>query len=349
MRTLYYLSQIIIFLHCISILLACPPCCGSGYYKDYSEPDSYYCCKLCPAGYSCQWCDDGPPKQCLKGFYSAPGQWECKLCQKNSYCANGIIKPCPIGAYSESGNVECNFDYDFSKIQEGYLLDQEKNLTETNKEILSNLRKYLTSLNYDMKILDFSISMKEILYGDLASTIGTSLSAGQISFHALDKIKDKYVDDINTALIKYMPDIDRKQLIESLSKTKAFSVASGLFEKVGFYCGIIIPVAEKQLEDFKKNLNWKKHVSDLISEGVIAYATIEASSAAGAMIGSAFFGGGAIPGAVAGFTIGVGITLFSDKIITFDGKTPADFIRNGFDSLFQVGDGTKNSIHKYLK
>ena len=54
------------------------------------------------------------------------------------------------------------------------------------------------------------------------------------------------------------------------------------------------------------------------------------------MIGASFFGGGAIPGAVVGFVVGIEIQLVVDGVIIYECKTSADIIRIGWDNFLNI-------------
>lgn len=123
---------------------------------------------------------------------------------------------------------------------------------------------------------------------------------------------------------------------EHIKSSKFFAGLAHSLEKVETIYGYVIPIGLKQYQDFKNKVTFSKHLSDLVSETFITWGTIEISSEIAAAIGATVFGGAIIPTAIAGFAIGVGVQVLADGLVTVKGKTPADFIRDGFDKLFEV-------------
>jgi hypothetical protein len=314
---------------------------------NYTAEEGSTECKKCPAGYKCFY-NDKETEACDEGTYSEAGSTECYYSPENTYCAGGTKTECPPGSISSNGQSKCNFNYNYNEYNEIYLSAPEIALSNQSKSLLSNFRKYMTSLTNKIEIKDLNSSLKSLLAGDIPTAIGSSIAAGQLSFLALDKIKNNYLDTLEKTFTKIFPNMEKGQLLETLKNTKAFSFAAEVTDKIGYVYGVALPVVSKQIDNFKNNSPWNKHFSDIVSEGTISYVTIEVSAEAGAAIGAAFFGGGAIPGAIAGFTVGVGIQLFTDKAITFDRKTPVDFVRDGFDKLFRVDEQDNNNNNKFF-
>lgn len=279
--------------------------------------------------------DDRKSEESLNAFKAKCSSWNSEK-YSNGYAAY------MTGCGYDNTNVSCCCSLKLWPTKsEDLLLDDEKNLPEKSKNLLGNVKLYLANLSNKVQISNFSQTIQKLMVGDVASIVGSSLAAGNLSFLALDKMKENFIAPMQKTFSKYLGEIGKTDLFETLSKTKGFSFGAKVLDKVGFVYGVAIPVLTTQIEDFKSKLPLRYHISDLISEGSIAFSTVYASTEAGAAIGATFFGGGAIPGAVAGFTVGVVIQLVTDGMIKVDGNTPADYIRIGVDKLFMIDESSK--------
>lgn len=271
---------------------------------------------------------------------------EESLSQFKSWCSSKNLKAEFNGyaaylsgcGYQESIISCCCKLNPWPKTPEEVLDGDEMQLPANSKNLLGQFKIYLSNLNKKVELNSLSSTLKKLLAGDTAATVGTALSAGQLSFLSLDKLKDNYLVPMQKTFSKYLPEIGKTELFETLSKTKGFTLGAKILDKVGLAYGIAIPVIKEQIEGFQKNISFERHVSSLFSEITISYATVVVSTEAGTAIGSAFFGAGAIPGAIAGFAVGVVVQVITDGMIKIDGNTPADFIRDGFDKLLMIDE-----------
>jgi hypothetical protein len=276
--------------------------------------------------------DDRRTDEALSSFKAKCASWSSTK-YSNGYDA--FLNGC---GYQESRVSCCCSLKPWPKEIEDVLLDEEKDLPANSKNLLGNVKLYLANISSKIQVYSLSSLFKKLMVGDIAAIIGNSLVAGNLTFLSLDKLKENFLEPLQKTFSRYLPAIGKTELLETLSKTKGFSFGAKILDKVGLAYGIVIPIGKKQIEDLQKNLSFRKHVSDLVSEFMISYSTIIISTEIGAEIGALYFGGGAIPGAVAGFTVGVALQLLGDGLIKFEGKTPADFIRDGYDILFKVED-----------
>lgn len=281
--------------------------------------------------WSSTW-DDRRNEESLSKFKSWCSSQSLKA-EFNGYAA--YLSGC---GYQESIISCCCALKPWPKSPEEVLDGDEIQLPANSKNLLGQFKIYLANLNRKVELISLSSTLKKMLVGDKAAVIGTALSGGQLSFLSLDKLKDKYLVPMQKTFSRYLPEIGKTELFDTLSKTKGFTFGAKILDKVGFVYGVAIPVIKEQIDGFKNNVSFERHISSLFSEITISYSTVVVSTEAGTAIGAAFFGGGAIPGAIAGFTVGVVIQVVTDGMIKIDGNTPADFIRMGFDKVLMIDE-----------
>lgn len=182
-------------------------------------------------------------------------------------------------------------------------------------------------------------SIHQILWEDLIAKLGTGISVGEIIMLCLDKLREFFNKN-------YSGCSNISKFIASISQT-AFTYGAEVLGKVGRKFGLTMPIVKTQFDDFKNKATIQKHFSDLLGEGTISYSIFIISETVSKILNE-YIEGGALVEAVVGFVAGVVVQLLSDKLIRFDGKTPADYVRLGTDYIVATVKWTWETLTSFI-